>query len=192
MLNCCGVVITSNHKTDGIFLPADDRRHYVAWSILTKEDFVADYWGRLWDWYERGGDRHVAAYLAELDLSDFDSKAPPPKTPAFWDIVDANRAPEEAELADIFDGLGNPAAATLAKIIVNADDNLGEWLKDRKNRRAIPHRLEKCGYISVRNDAADDGLWVLGGKRQVVYARAELSVRDRAAAAQRLVRDARK
>ena len=32
ILNCCGVVITTNHKQDGIFLPADDRRHYVAWS----------------------------------------------------------------------------------------------------------------------------------------------------------------
>ena len=41
----------------------------------------------------RGGDRHVAAYLAELDLSDFDAKAPPPKTAAFWDIVEADNAP---------------------------------------------------------------------------------------------------
>jgi hypothetical protein len=26
VFNCCGVIITSNHKADGIFLPADDRR----------------------------------------------------------------------------------------------------------------------------------------------------------------------
>ena len=186
VLNCCGVVITSNHKTDGVYLPADDRRHFVAWSILTKEDFTSDYWTGLWSWYDRGGDRHVAAYLAELDLSKFDPKAPPPKTPAFWDIVDANRAPEEAELADVFDGLGNPDATTLAKIRVKADNDFGDWLRDRKNRRAIPHRLERCGYVSVRNDAAKDGLWKLAGKRQVVYARAELSIRDRAAAAQKL------
>src|SRR5262249_17999718 len=32
VLNCCGVIITTNHKADGIYLPADDRRHYVAWS----------------------------------------------------------------------------------------------------------------------------------------------------------------
>jgi bifunctional DNA primase/polymerase-like protein/primase-like protein len=32
VLNCVGVVITSNHLTDGIYLPPDDRRHYVAWS----------------------------------------------------------------------------------------------------------------------------------------------------------------
>src|SRR5262249_3505100 len=25
IVNCCGVIITTNHKTDGIYLPADDR-----------------------------------------------------------------------------------------------------------------------------------------------------------------------
>ena len=51
----------------------------------------------------------------------FDPKAPPPKTPAFWDIVDANRAPEDAELADVLDKLGNPDATTLIQI-ANARD----------------------------------------------------------------------
>lgn len=185
MLNCCGVVITTNHKADGIFLPADDRRHYVAWSDLDKTAFVPDYWSELWKWYDRGGDRHVAAFLAELDLTKFDPKAPPPKTPAFWDIVDANRAPEEAELADILDSLKNPDA-TLAKIIAKADEDLSDWLKNRRNWRAIPHRLERCGYISVRNDDAADGLWVIAGKRQVIYARTDRSIRDRAAAARGL------
>jgi hypothetical protein len=27
ILNCCAVIITTNYKTDGIYLPADDRRH---------------------------------------------------------------------------------------------------------------------------------------------------------------------
>ena len=40
VFNVLGLLITSNHKTDGIYLPADDRRHYVAWSIFTKEDFT--------------------------------------------------------------------------------------------------------------------------------------------------------
>jgi hypothetical protein len=101
VFNCTGVIITSNHKADGIFLPADDRRHFVAWSDLTKEDFPENYWNTLWSWYEHGGFASVAAYLADLDISGFDPKAPPPKTPAFWDIVDANRTPEDAELADI-------------------------------------------------------------------------------------------
>ena len=118
ILNCCGVIITSNHKADGIYLPADDRRHYVAWSNCSKEDFAPEYWSRLWSWYRNGGFEHVTAYLAGLDIASFDAKAPPPKTAAFWDIVDASRAPEDAELADVLDRLGRPdAVAFIAKSV---------------------------------------------------------------------------
>jgi hypothetical protein len=190
VINCCGVIITTNHKTDGIFLPADDRRHYVAWSDLAKEDFSSDYWAKLWAWYENGGDRHVAAYLAQLDISAFDPKAPPPKTAAFWDIVDANRAPEDAELADVLDRLANPDAASLSEIIRGAGGDFADWLTDRKNRRIIPHRLEACDYVPVRNPAATDGLWKVHGRRQVVYAKVGLPLRDRLSAAQNLISSA--
>ena len=88
IFNCCGVIITTNHKTGGIYLPADDRRHFVAWSDLTKEDFTQAYWEEIWEWYAQGGVWHVAAYLRELDISSFNPKAPPPRTQAFWDIVE--------------------------------------------------------------------------------------------------------
>jgi len=184
--NVCGVVITTNHKSDGLYLPADDRRHYVAWSDSDREQFDEDYWNRLWQWYGHGGIGHVAAYLAGLDLSGFDAKAPPPKTDAFWHIVNAARAPEESELADILDGLHRPAAITLDQIISRAQmdyPDFAEWLADRRNRRQIPHRLETAGYEPVRNPAAKDGLWVINRRRQVVYASTNLTVRDRHAAA---------
>jgi hypothetical protein len=183
VMNVCGVIITTNHKADGIYLPADDRRHYVAWSSLTKEDFTEGYWRTLYNWYRDGGNNHVTAYLAGLDLSQFDAKAPPPKTAAFHDIVDANRASEDAELADVLDKLGNPTAITLTDLVIYASDDFGDWLKDRKNRRQIPHRLETAGYTPVRNSAAADGLWKIGGKRQAVYAKRELPTRDRLIAA---------
>ena len=186
ILNCCGVIITTNHKSDGIFLPADDRRHFVAWSDLSKEDFAPDYWKRLWRWYDDDGARHVAAYLAQLDLADFDPKAPPPKTPAFWEIVDASRAPEEAELADTLDRLGNPDATTVTRIANEARGEFETWIRDRKNRRTIPHRLERCGYVPVRNDFAKDGLWKINDTRQVVYAKNTLALRSRLKAAERL------
>lgn len=188
VMNVCGVIITTNHKSDGIYLPADDRRHYVAWSPLTREDFSPEYWRGLWDWYTDGGIGHVAAYLRNLDLSGFDAKAPPPKTAAFWDIVDANRAPEDAELADVLERLGNPAAITIQMLSDASDATFAEWLRDRRNRRQIPHRLETAGYTPIRNDYAKDGLWKVDGRRQAVYARAELSVRDRIEAANRLSR----
>ena len=187
VFNCTGVIITSNHKADGIFLPADDRRHFVAWSDLTKEDFPESYWNTLWSWYEHGGFASVAAYLADLDISGFDPKAPPPKTPAFWDIVDANRTPEDAELADILDDLKNPGATTLIKITGKAaGKEIEGWLRDRKNRRLIPHRLEKCGYVPVRNDFAKDGLWKIG-TRQVIYVKSALSIPERIRAANGLM-----
>jgi hypothetical protein len=186
VLNCCGVIITTNHKTDGIYLPADDRRHFVAWSDLDKDDFDQDYWTRLWAWYVNGGIQHVAAYLTQLDISAFNAKAPPPKTEAFWDVANASRASEDAELADVLDQLGNPTATTLANVLRAAPEDFGDWLRDRRNRRIIPHRFEACGYTPVRNPDRDTGLWVVSGKRQVVYAKAELPLRDRIAAASRL------
>jgi hypothetical protein len=185
--NCLGFIITTNHKTDGIYLPADDRRRFVAWSQRTKDEFYPQYWNELWGWYQSGGFGHVAAYLTEFDLAGFDAKAPPPKTAAFWDIVNANGAPEDAELADVLEALGNPVALTLGQLIDGAmGTEAADWLMDRRNRRAIPHRMERCGYAPVRNPDAADGRWKLQDRRQVVYAKASLSLRDQIAAARRL------
>jgi hypothetical protein len=209
VFNVCFVIITTNHKTDGIYLPADDRRHYVAWSGYKKEDFSEDYWNKLWAWYDNGGDRNVVAYLMARDLSAFNPKAPPKKTEAFWAIVNSNRAPEEGELADVLDRLGNPNAVTIEQITNEANEDNDDvfsrhghryghgngrntdrntfhaWITDRKNRRAIPHKMEACGYVPVRN-SGKDGLWVVDSKRQVIYAKSELSISDQNQAARYL------
>jgi len=132
-----------------------------------------------------GGFEHVAAYLAEFDISDFDPKAPPPQTSAWWDIVNANLAPEDADLANAIDALGRPKALTIKQLIAVAKGAFAEWLSERRSRRAIPHRLERCGYVAVRSDAKD-GLWVVGDCRQAIYANSELSSKDRYAAAEEL------
>lgn len=198
--NICGVVLTTNRK-DSIYLPADDRRHYVAWSNLTRDAFDSDYWAEIWSWYERGGYQHVAAYLAQLDLSDFNPKAPPPKTDVFWQIVEVNRTTESSEFGHILDLMGNPDAVTLPQIAEAArtspsalgssaafDGDFFEWLTDRKNRRVIPHRMEDAGYVPVRSETRQDGLWKVGGKPQVIYAKKELPFREQHAAAADLAR----
>jgi hypothetical protein len=190
--NVCGVIITTNHKSDGIYLPADDRRHFVAWSECQSSDFEEGYWIRLWTWYHSGGIGNVAAYLATLDLTDFDPKAPPPKTDAFWHIVNAARPPEETELADVLDHLKTPDALTLDLLVGSAEihhPGFAEWLKDRRNRRKIPHRLESAGYEPVRNDDSKDGLWKVGEKRQVVYASNTISLSERLMAVERLIKE---
>jgi hypothetical protein len=182
-------------RTCGLYLPADDRRHYIAWSDLTKEDFPEDCWTALWSFYENGGYAHVAAYLSGLDLTGFNPKAPPAKTEAFWAMVNANRPSEEAELNDVIDLLADhrgfrPEAITLPQVTLGAagNDHLRVWLRNRKNRRIIPRRLATCGYEPVRNPDAQDGLWKINGSRQAVYARKELSLSERIKAAQKLAR----
>jgi hypothetical protein len=198
--NVCGVIFTTNNKTDCLYLPADDRRHYVAWSDLKKEHFDPEFWLDFYAWYQTGdGFEHVAAFLAGRDLSRFDAKAPPKKTAAFWAIVDAGVPAEQSELADVIDEIAagndltkkppkNVDALSLSIINDYAIGQFFEWLQDRKNRRSMPRRFEKCGYTPVRNPDAEDGLWVIKRKRQVIYARSKLSAREQFTAAQTLIK----
>jgi len=186
--NVCGVIITTNYS-DGLYLPNDDRRHYVAWSETVKEDFDPDYWVEIYQWFEAGGIWNVTAYLAELDITEFNPKAPPPHSAGWKMMVNAGQAPECAELSDIIDELGSPDALTIEDLKEKAqtlNTDLYEWLKERRNRRTIPHRLEEAGYVAVRNDAAIDGLWRINNSRQVVYAKRQLTVPQRIKAARTL------
>ena len=92
-------------------------------------------------------------------------KAPPPKTDAFWQIVETNRAPENSELADVLDDLGNPDAVTLDRIRAMATGGFLEWIAERKNNRQLSHRMGECGYVPVQNKDAKDGQWRVDGKR---------------------------
>jgi hypothetical protein len=188
IFNLVGPIVTTNHLSDGLYLPPEDRRYYVAWSDRRPEEFTDQYWNELWNWYAGGGLEHAARYLATLDVSDFDPKAPPPKTTAWQAIVNANMAPEGGELADLLDAMGDdfrifggelkrPDAVTPTTLKRGAGSTnleLHKWLDDRKNRRALPYKLEKVGYGVVRNLEAEDGLWLVGGKREAVYARSDI------------------
>jgi hypothetical protein len=172
--NVLGLIITTNHKTDGVYLPADDRRHFMAWSDCAKEQFASEYFTELWRWFQQGGYGHVTAYLLRRDLSRFDPCAVPRQTTAFYEIVNAGQAPEDAEIADALDELGRPDACTLSLLAATKCGATLEWLLDRRRRRSIPHRLERSGYIAQRNFDTKDGLWVIDGRRQTVCVKAAL------------------
>jgi hypothetical protein len=188
------LIITTNYRLDGIYLPDGARRYYVAWSNYKKENFPPDYWKELWGWYEAGGFGHVAAYLDELDISTFDPKEPPPKTQTFDDIVEANRPLEEAELADALDELGAPnpdkpgetiwpEAVTVADLLTKAKGGLPEWLMSSGGRKAVRYRLENLGYLGIKNPTTEDGRWKVGGVRQAIYVKASLTPKERLGAA---------
>jgi hypothetical protein len=199
-LSRTGFMITSNHD-DAIYLPSDDRRNAIAKSECTLNDFASDYFETLIHWlYHEHGINHVVALLQQYDLSNFNPKLAPPKTEAFWNMVNIDRGPEHNELADAIDAVavelghkrdadGNiepPDALTLAMVVAKAPS--AEWLTDRKKSRSIPHRLQRCGYVNAPNPDAlrSGGYWIINGKRQAIYARETLSPEQRLAAARAL------
>jgi hypothetical protein len=168
--NCCNVVITTNHKISGIYLPPDDRRHYVAWSLIERP--AVDING-VWKFYVNGGLEAVAGFLLRRDLSKFDPKAEPPKTAAFWEIAHSMRPAEQGDMGTVIEKLGVPDVLTLKEIIAcaasNIDDQFSQWLRDRKNSRSVSMRLDECGYRVVRNPDAANGLWLIRGARANIY-----------------------
>jgi hypothetical protein len=212
IMNVCGTIITTNYKETGLFLPPDDRRHHVLWSERKPEDFSPEdfkvgtgmghapteftpeqedptYWDWMYTWYNNGGYEHVAAFLRRIKITNFNPKAPPPKTEAFWCIANANRAREESELEEVLAIMGDPPAVTLSQMLrqQGPPPDLEEWLKDRRNRRVIPKHMETAGYSYVHNPDSGNGLWRVAGPKQAVYARTELTVQKRIAAARDLV-----
>jgi len=166
ILNLAVMVITTNYR-DALKLPFDDRRHYVGFSERRGEEFPKEFWNEFWGWYETGGFAHVAALLYQYDLSNFDPKAEPPKTPAFRYMVTASRGAAYGELADAIDALGNPQALTINELMVTAPAL--EWLRDLTKRTVTGHRIADCGYVMIENPDAKDGLWKINGRRQAIY-----------------------
>src|SRR5258708_21672785 len=95
--------------------------------------------------------------------------------------------------------LEQPDAVTVEQVAAMAWRHLSDFgdfhsmITDKKSRRAMPGRFERAGYVSVR-DPGDrkDGLWAVNRKRQVIYARKELSFNAQYAAVEALIKEAAK
>lgn len=184
--NVTFVIFTTNRQ-DSLHLRADGRRHFVAWSHVKKEDFEEGYWSRYWDWLQnQNGYAHVAAYLAALDLSDFDPKAEPPKTPAFMTIMYAGQPLETGQLTDVLENLGWPDAVTIDQLAAEADSEFRYWLKQPSNAKRLAHRLNDCGYQEARNPDRKDGRWKIDGSPAKIYGPQKLPEQQRVEAARAL------
>jgi hypothetical protein len=186
------MAVTSNHR-DAFYLTPNDRRYYIATSECQTGTFDVAYWNSFWHWYKHeNGINGVVALLLDRDLSKFDPKAPPPNTPGFWHMVNADRGEDHGEINDAIDAVGlartppvtRPQALTISELIGAAPGIA--WLAELKMRRRAGKCLNECGYIAVTNPVAYEGLWVVNGKRQRIYALTDLAPDDRVKAAREL------
>ena len=198
--NVCGVIITTNHKTDGIY-PAGRRSPPFRRLVRPRQERLR----RRPTGTSSGNGTAAAGSMSSRTTCTtstspaFNPKAPPPQTEAFCEIVNASRSPEDAELADALDRLAEqskdypaddrhvtdkrqfwPTIVTVADVVAaSSNGEFNQWITDRKNSRKIPHRFEGCGYTPVRNPDADSGLWRLNGHRQALYGRLTVAFGDR-------------
>lgn len=196
--NCCGVVLTTNHPAGAMHIPDDDRRLFVIWSDVKKDEYTEAQWTAYWDWFngenscqgQQPGREHVAALLQVWDIRDFKPKATPPRTAAWDAMVAASRSEGDNELADVLDGMGRPPAVTLNMMRTYVElmkcEGVKEDLEDRKMGPRWAGRMAAAGYTPCRNTLAKDGCWKLWGKRETVYCVRDISERERQAAAEKL------
>jgi hypothetical protein len=119
--------------------------------------------------------------LLQRDLSHFNPCGLPKQTAAFFDIVNASASPEENELADVLDDMERdesgqpqrPEVCSIISILASPRGATLEWLLDRRRLRAVPHLMERAGYIACRNPNDERGEWRINGHRQILYVRAK-------------------
>jgi hypothetical protein len=161
----CGVVLTTNNLASGIYIPQDDRRYDVLETATFAEMKIEDemvrrrYFETLYGWFLDGGDRHVAAFLHQRDLSKFSPDHGQRKTAAHQSVVAANLE-SDAWLLDILSKLGDPALVRADWIEAEAV-GVGELHehKPMEVRRKLLPAMERADYQKYRNSKKVDGRW---------------------------------
>jgi hypothetical protein len=178
--NVVGVVMTTNFRHEGLYLPEEDRPHYMAWTDVTeravKQDKGSDYYERLHKWMNGDGAAHVVAFLRTVDLTKWDAKAPPPRTRWWHSVVGVSTQDTNDEaLDDALTAMGRPAVFSKPELTAASEPVLQAWIADPRNTRAFPARLDSQGYERILS-AGRQGRWRLRDAQNVsLYGRKDLS-----------------
>jgi Predicted ATPase len=181
----CGVILTTNHLLNGIFIPEDDRRYDVIDSAsfqemgLQKEAVRKAYFDDLYDWFFKEGGPHIAAFLMARDLAKWSPDHGQRKTLAHKMVIQEGRA-GDLWLMDILDELKNPDVVRVDWIMARATQH---GLKSDEINKKISHAMTRAGYGKYTDQtasASNGGRWRINGKLQTVFVRTqtELSIRE--------------
>lgn len=167
----CGVILTTNHLANGIYIPPDDRRFDVIETATLEEMGLDDeikrgeYFSDLWEWFAAGGSTHVAAFLHERDIAKFNAATGQRKTAAHTTVVASSLANDQW-LDDIIDELGEPIGVRADWIIQRA---VAQGEKEPDIKRKLANSIARIGYSMFRNPTYQDGRWKINGKKVTVY-----------------------
>jgi hypothetical protein len=165
--NVMRVHITMNDPSS-LFIPAGDRRMFVAEAQKSKGWADADYFARLFAWYAAGGLQNVAAWLMQRDLTNFNPTAPPPQTAAWRNIVGSWNRQEEDPLLNALQQLGSPEVVFASDLVATAaaDFDHANELRDLiKSRRKLAHQMDAQGYRLIEPEFEGEWEFWAGNKR---------------------------
>jgi hypothetical protein len=173
--NACFLIATSNGYEFVLNLVGDDRRAYVAHSEVTREELGPDYHAKLHAWLDAGGSEGVMHYLMNLDVSDFDPKAPPPMTAAKATVIASAADPMADTMDDLLDAMERPIAVSMDDLEHAANRKAisfgGQALSIYPRQRRIAW-LRACGYTAfLEPNNSYRGNFRLNGRRFKFYAR---------------------
>lgn len=182
----CGVIITTNHLANGIYIPEGDRRYDVIASATAAEMGLVDeetkraYFGELWDWFLEGGSHHVAAYLATRDIEGWSPNTGQRKTEAHRTVVKSGMATDHW-LVDAMDEIAAALGVDLDSIncirgdwVVQCAERKGE-LKPGEIRGRLTNSLRRYGFSLFTDPTTKDGRVLIGDKRATIYRRDDCS-----------------
>ena len=125
-------IVMFHNGDDPVIINEGDRRYFVLSSSLRIFDPEtgeqrpewASYFDALWSWLDdQKGWQHVAHYLLNRDVSQFNPKAAPPMTEGKAFIIEHNRTGTEAMIARAIEDRTGPFAQDALTI-----ETLTEWL----------------------------------------------------------------
>ncbi len=191
IINRVRVFITTNDWMS-MYIPPEDRRMFIMHSHLPQKWHELEgrgrYFRELFEWFERGGTEHVAAWLGGRDLSGFDPKAQVSRT-AGWSAVAASWGEPEDAVAWAIEKLGTPPVVLGQELVNPQFDHHDEVAGLLKSPRKIAHRMTKAGYVQVPPATGDRWIWRSGGRGlRSRYAFVRIELAHDAAAAREAVR----
>jgi len=162
----CGVIITTNHLSSGLYIPDDDRRYDVIDCATRREMCLMsleqrrDYFDGLWRWYEeQNGAASVYAALLERDISKFSANSGQRSTAAHRELIQIGMTHDQWA-ADAIDLLKDESVLRTDNLW-SAVQQVDPEMSRKKFNGCAQHALRRLGYVRLVNPAIRDGRWRL-------------------------------
>ena len=172
--NVCHVVFTTN-EPEAFRVPETDRRLFIMTSprrgLMVNEELGEDYFNDLWASLEDDGWLAVRDVLMARDLSQFNAKAPPPRSAGWHEVANVTAESRRTATDDLLDQLAEEPLWEEAALgdVLFAQDLLSyagqltptsgfddhEALQTELKGKRLQHLMRERGYVLTRPSGAN-------------------------------------